>query len=1046
MVGGRGKRFALVEWCSAFACARVLSRRLGRKKVLEKNSPEKKTSLNFITATRENNNNNNNNALLFFKMASGKKKKASSSSSSSSSKTASARNAGGKGERKSNNDDEVNASETNGGAIQLPRKEGDLFNDALISYEQRKFKDALHAIEKILKKFPNHGETLCMKGLITRHCELKPNEKEEERKKKAHEFVSVGVKNNIFSHVCWHVYGLLHKADRNYKEASKCYSQALKIDPNNFLVVRDLAQAHLMLREMDEYVDARRKLFELKMGQPGSSDRANQIVIGLFMSEKWEECLEMLNEFEKFDTMDRTRRNGELLAKKKEIPEPTYEDTFQESEILLFRAVVLEKMGKVDECVELLEKNEKKIVDDAARLTQLCRLKIAKGDATAAREIAENDLVNRMPDNEKFHELMHESMNTKVSLMEPPMKRSEEDIAKLKTLYDALQKKHAKSSVCKRYPLQIVNDSSEFESLLAEYIQKPLRKGVPSLFADISSLYGGIHDEEKSIGKVLKAAADSLKKSGKFPSSSDNKDDVLEAKPKETHRYALNLLAMHYAKIGKIDEALKCIDEAIEAKDENDGDNDGEQEKVLEFHLNKSRFLKRAGDLEGAYEESEIARNMDLADRYINSVSVKRAFQCGKFREAERLGTLFTRDAENYKTNLFDMQCNWYAYEAGHSHEKFEKNTGRALKYYREIRTHCEQIIEDQIDFHRYCVNVKRTLRSFMDTLKMCDDIYASAWFKKAARRAILICVDMHDDPLEAKKVRVEAKLSKLDQEERKKERQKTRKEEEKKEKEVESFEKLLAEDLKRARETKAKRTGKPVSENSSNTTTTNNNKDSNNNNSAIEKEYLEEKYGAKAFAQASKDPMEEALSFMNPLLMSAKNDEDVNVQSLVFLVHFKRQKWVLATKALRKMAKCAPKNPLTHRCVDSLSRAIASIENEIEKQVVQSTISSLNVDKVNVQCKTLVDAAHLSVMKNDFEKALLGAVDPRKTSWKECRDALEVFERSGNATFYEQFHKACTSAFPSKSNKSKEHPSVISAAAFARVGVEDSVRSAPFL
>ena len=77
-----------------------------------------------------------------------------------------------------------------------------------------------------------------MKGLITRHCELKPNEKEEERKKKAHEFVSVGVKNNIFSHVCWHVYGLLHKADRNYKEASKCYSQALKIDPNNFLVVK----------------------------------------------------------------------------------------------------------------------------------------------------------------------------------------------------------------------------------------------------------------------------------------------------------------------------------------------------------------------------------------------------------------------------------------------------------------------------------------------------------------------------------------------------------------------------------------------------------------------------------------------------------------------------------------------------------------------------------------------------------------------------------------------------------------------------------------
>jgi len=170
---------------------------------------------------------------------------------------------------------------------------------------------------------------------------------------------------------------------------------------------------------------------------------------------------------------------------------------------------------------------------------------------------------------------------------------------------------------------------------------------------------------------------------------------------------------------------------------------------------------------------------------------------------------------------------------------------------------------------------------------------------------------------------------------------------------------------------------------------------------------------------------------------MSEKNDADVNVHSLAFLVHFKRQKWVLATKALRKMAKCAPKNPLTHRCVESLSQAVASIENEIEKQVVQTTVAALKgeLKADDVECKTLVDAAHLSIAKNNFEKALLGSVDPRETSWKECRDALEVFERSGNAKFYEQFYNACTSAF----RRSK-------GAAFAKVGVEDAVRSAPFL
>ena len=118
----------------------------------------------------------------------------------------------------------------------------------------------------------------------------------------------------------------------------------------------------------------------------------------------------------------------------------------------------------MDECIELLENEKKNIVDDVARLSQLCRLKIAKGDLTA-KDIAEKSLINRIPDNEKFHELMHESMQLKeskfVSLVDPPMKRNEEDVARLKTLYDALQTKHAKSSVCKdtRYKSSTIRTS-----------------------------------------------------------------------------------------------------------------------------------------------------------------------------------------------------------------------------------------------------------------------------------------------------------------------------------------------------------------------------------------------------------------------------------------------------------------------------------------------------------------------------------------------------------------------------------------------------------
>lgn len=45
------------------------------------------------------------------------------------------------------------------------------------------------------------------------------------------ELVKKGVRLDLASHICWHVYGLVHKQDKNYEEALKCYTQALKFDP-----------------------------------------------------------------------------------------------------------------------------------------------------------------------------------------------------------------------------------------------------------------------------------------------------------------------------------------------------------------------------------------------------------------------------------------------------------------------------------------------------------------------------------------------------------------------------------------------------------------------------------------------------------------------------------------------------------------------------------------------------------------------------------------------------------------------------------------------
>ncbi|XP_022752342.1 N-terminal acetyltransferase A complex auxiliary subunit NAA15-like isoform X1 [Durio zibethinus] len=122
----------------------------------------------------------------------------------------------------------------------LPPKEANLFKLIVKSYETKQYKKGLKAADAILKKFPDHGETLSMKGL-TLNCM--------DRKTEAYELVRLVVKNDVKSHVCWHVYGL-YRSDREYREAIKCYRNALRIDPDNIEILRDLSLLQAQMRDL----------------------------------------------------------------------------------------------------------------------------------------------------------------------------------------------------------------------------------------------------------------------------------------------------------------------------------------------------------------------------------------------------------------------------------------------------------------------------------------------------------------------------------------------------------------------------------------------------------------------------------------------------------------------------------------------------------------------------------------------------------------------------------------------------------------------------
>jgi tetratricopeptide (TPR) repeat protein len=113
-------------------------------------------------------------------------------------------------------------------------------------YEQKQYKNGLKFAKQILgnAKFGEHGETLAMKGL-TLNCLG--------RKEEAYDYVRRGLRNDLRSHVCWHVFGLLQRSDKKYDEAIKCYRNALKWDPENIQILRDLSLLQVQMRDLEGY-------------------------------------------------------------------------------------------------------------------------------------------------------------------------------------------------------------------------------------------------------------------------------------------------------------------------------------------------------------------------------------------------------------------------------------------------------------------------------------------------------------------------------------------------------------------------------------------------------------------------------------------------------------------------------------------------------------------------------------------------------------------------------------------------------------------------
>lgn len=162
----------------------------------------------------------------------------------------------------------------------------------------KQYKNGLKLAKQILTnpKYGEHGETLAMKGL-TLNCLG--------RKEEAYDYVRRGLRNDLKSHVCWHVYGLLQRSDKKYDEAIKCYRNALKWEKDNIQILRDLSLLQIQMRDLEGYRETRHQLFKLRPSQHASW-------IGFAMS------YHLLGDFETANSILETFRQSQTLIVNKQ--------------------------------------------------------------------------------------------------------------------------------------------------------------------------------------------------------------------------------------------------------------------------------------------------------------------------------------------------------------------------------------------------------------------------------------------------------------------------------------------------------------------------------------------------------------------------------------------------------------------------------------------------------------------------------------------------------------------------------------------------------
>lgn len=619
----------------------------------------------------------------------------------------------------------------------------------------------------------------------------------------AFELCKVALQKSMKSHITWHVYGLLYRSVKNYEEAIKAYKFALRLDPESQQIQRDLALLQVHIRDYQGYVHSRQAMLQ---SRPGIRQNWTAMAIAHHLVGDYKAAEAILTAYE--DTLK----------------QPPPQSDVEHSGATLYKNYIIAQSGETQRALDHLETIYKRHPDRSSVMEMKAKYLLALGRGPEA-ERAYRKLLGRNMECRAYYSGLEQALNLSQSISD--------DHGKLKDLYKSFADKSERLDAPRRIPLDFLN-GSEFREAADAYLRRMLQKGVHATFANIKALYRDAAKKEAIISLVHGYEQETA-----GSTNGDNVDNF--------RLIVLYFLAQHYDYHMSRDlaKAMDYVEKCIIL-------NSNPKENI--YMMTKARIQKYGQDLTSAASTMDLARQMDLKDRYICNKFAKYQLRNNLNTEALTTMGLFTRPGAigGPLGDLLDTQCCWFLYEDGQAHLR-NKNRPMGLKRLRQITDIFDQMHEDQFDFHSFSLR-KGQIISYIEMIQWEDKLRQHTFYSRAAISASKVYCELYDESQQTSNNATNGTTPEHDAAEKKKAAKKARKEAEKQEAEAKAKLAAKSEPTKEAEESVRK------------------------DNDPMGLELVK-----------TKDPLAEAIKLIMPLIELA--GEDVTTHEIAFEVFLRKRK-----------------------------------------------------------------------------------------------------------------------------------------------------------